>query len=102
MSISRRRCAPGCRRSTTSTCGSKNACTCVRRRRRKFARAGPGPRENTATGNERYVVGLDVGTSKIAPIVGEMTDDGGLDIVGIGLAESKGDEPWVEVNRTAA
>ena len=31
---------------------------------------------------ERYLVGLDVGTSKIAAIVGEMTDDGGLDIIG--------------------
>src|SRR3954463_4478315 len=102
MSISRRRCATGCRRSTTSTCGSKNAYTCVRRRRRKFARAGPGPRENTVARNERYVVGLDVGTSKIAAIVGEMTDDGGLDIIGIGLAESKGIRRGVVVNLEAA
>ena len=33
---------------------------------------------------ERYLVGLDVGTSKVTAIVGEMTDDGGLDIIGIG------------------
>src|SRR6188508_2473126 len=39
---------------------------------------------------ERYVVGLDVGTSTIAVIVGELMDDGGLDIIGIGMAESKG------------
>src|ERR1051325_4925305 len=39
---------------------------------------------------ERYLVGLDVGTSKVAAIVGEMMDDGGLDIIGIGLSESKG------------
>ncbi len=39
---------------------------------------------------ERYLVGLDVGTSKVAAIVGEMMDDGGLDIIGIGLADSKG------------
>ena len=39
---------------------------------------------------ERYLVGLDVGTSKVAAIVGEVMDDGGLDIIGIGLAESKG------------
>src|SRR4051795_4798421 len=102
MSISRRRCATGCRRSTTSICGSKNACTCVRRRRRKVARAGPDPRENTVARNERYVVGLDVGTSKIAAIVGEMTDDGGLDIIGIGLAESKGVRGGVVVNLEAA
>ena len=39
---------------------------------------------------ERYLVGLDVGTSKVSAIVGELMDDGGLDIIGIGLAESKG------------
>jgi cell division protein FtsA len=39
---------------------------------------------------ERYLVGLDVGTSKVAAIVGEVMDDGSLDIIGIGLAESKG------------
>ena len=39
---------------------------------------------------ERYLVGLDVGTSKITAIVGETTEDGGLDIIGIGLADSKG------------
>ena len=31
---------------------------------------------------ERYLVGLDVGTSKVTAVVGEMLDDGGLDIVG--------------------
>jgi len=39
---------------------------------------------------ERYVVGLDVGTSKVAAIVGEMMEDGTVDIIGIGLADSKG------------
>ena len=39
---------------------------------------------------ERYLVGLDVGTSKVAAIVGEVMDDGTLDIIGIGLADSKG------------
>src|ERR1017187_4423305 len=39
---------------------------------------------------ERFLVGLDVGTAKVSAIVGEMMDDGGLDIIGIGLAESKG------------
>src|ERR1041384_7370618 len=39
---------------------------------------------------ERYLVGLDVGTSKVSAIVGEMMDDGSLDIIGIGLADSRG------------
>ena len=51
---------------------------------------------------ERYLVGLDVGTSKITTIVGETTDDGGLDIIGIGLAESKGIRRGVVVNLEAA
>src|SRR5256885_8831129 len=51
---------------------------------------------------ERYLVGLDVGTSKIAAIVGEITDDGGLDIIGLGLADSKGIRRGVVVNLEAA
>src|SRR4029450_13858878 len=43
-----------------------------------------------------------VGTSKIAAIVGEMTDGGGLDIIGLGLAESKGIRRGVVVNLEAA
>ena len=51
---------------------------------------------------EHYLVGLDVGTSKIAAIVGESLDDGGLDVVGIGLVESKGIRRGVVVNLEAA
>jgi cell division protein FtsA len=51
---------------------------------------------------ERYVVGLDVGTSKVAATVGEMLDDGSLDIVGIGVAESHGIRRGVVVNLEAA
>ncbi|HVC19549.1 MAG TPA: cell division protein FtsA [Vicinamibacterales bacterium] len=54
------------------------------------------------TRKERYLVGLDVGTSKIAAIVGEMLDDDGLDIVGIGTAESRGIRRGVVVNLEAA
>jgi cell division protein FtsA len=51
---------------------------------------------------ERYIVGLDVGTSKIAAIVGETADDGCLDIVGLGVAESRGIRRGVVVNLEAA
>ncbi|MFN8062937.1 MAG: cell division protein FtsA [Vicinamibacterales bacterium] len=51
---------------------------------------------------ERYLVGLDVGTSKVAAIVGEMLDDGQLDIVGIGLADSRGIRRGVITNLEAA
>lgn len=51
---------------------------------------------------ERYVVGLDIGTSKIAAIVGEMMDDGSLEIIGIGVSESKGIRRGAVVNLEAA
>lgn len=51
---------------------------------------------------ERYLVGLDVGTSKTTAIVGEMLDEGGLDIVGMGVAESHGIRRGVVVNVDAA
>jgi len=47
---------------------------------------------------ERYLVGLDVGTSKTTAIVGEALDDGALSIVGMGVAESHGIRRGVVVN----
>jgi cell division protein FtsA len=51
---------------------------------------------------ERYLVGLDVGTSRVTAVVGESMDDGTLDIVGIGGAESRGIKRGVVVNVDAA
>src|SRR5687767_4822899 len=51
---------------------------------------------------ERYIVGLDVGTSAVVCVVGEGLDDGSLDIVGIGVAESRGIKRGVVVNLEAA
>jgi cell division protein FtsA len=51
---------------------------------------------------ERYLVGLDVGTSKVTAVVGEITDDGRLDIIGLGLADSRGIRRGVVVNLEAA
>ncbi len=51
---------------------------------------------------ERYLVGLDVGTSKVAALVGEVVDDQNLDVVGLGVAESKGIRRGVVVNLEAA
>lgn len=52
--------------------------------------------------NERYVVGLDIGTSKVCTVVGEMLDDGSVDIIGLGMAESKGLKRGAVVNLEAA
>src|SRR6187549_417649 len=51
---------------------------------------------------ERYVVGLDVGTSTVCCVVAEALDDGSLDIVGIGVSESRGIKRGVVVNLEAA
>jgi cell division protein FtsA len=51
---------------------------------------------------DRYLVGLDVGTSKVCAIVGEALDDGSVDVVGIGVAESRGIRRGVIVNLEAA
>jgi cell division protein FtsA len=51
---------------------------------------------------ERYLVGLDVGTSKVAALVGELADERNLEVVGLGVAESKGIRRGVVVNLEAA
>jgi cell division protein FtsA len=51
---------------------------------------------------ERFLVGLDVGTSKTTAIVGETLDDGALSIAGMGVAESQGIRRGVVVNVDAA
>jgi cell division protein FtsA len=51
---------------------------------------------------ERYLVGLDVGTSRVTAVVAESMDDGTLDVVGIGVAESRGIKRGVVVNVDAA
>ncbi|HEY7449330.1 MAG TPA: cell division protein FtsA [Vicinamibacterales bacterium] len=51
---------------------------------------------------ERYLVGLDVGTSKIAAIVGELMDDGTVEIIGLGEADSRGIRRGAVVNLESA
>ncbi|NIB40054.1 cell division protein FtsA [Pseudomaricurvus alkylphenolicus] len=52
-----------------------------------------------AQANEnRMIVGLDIGTSKVVAIVGEISSDGELEIVGIGSHRSTGLKKGVVVN----
>src|SRR6056297_2447064 len=46
---------------------------------------------------ENLIVGLDIGTTKICAIVGNLTDEG-IDIVGIGTSPSKGLRKGVVIN----
>jgi len=48
--------------------------------------------------DKNLIVGLDIGTSKVAAIVGEVTPDGTIDVIGIGTAPSKGLKKGVVVN----
>ena len=43
----------------------------------------------TANEEKRMIVGLDIGTSKVVAVVGEVDADGNIDIVGIGSHPSK-------------
>lgn len=50
----------------------------------------------------RYVVGLDVGTTKTCTIICEVDDEGGLEVAGVGSAESRGLRRGVVVNLDGA
>ncbi len=49
-------------------------------------------------GPQKMLVGLDIGTSKVVAIVGEMTAEGGVEIVGLGSHPSRGMKKGVVVN----
>ncbi|WOJ94948.1 cell division protein FtsA [Congregibacter variabilis] len=51
-----------------------------------------------AVKDRRMIVGLDIGTSKVVAIVGEVTADGTMEVVGIGSHPSKGMKKGVVVN----
>jgi len=48
-----------------------------------------------------YIVGLDIGTKKIAAIIGELTENKKIEIIGIGTSESRGLRKGVVVNLDA-
>ena len=46
----------------------------------------------------KMIVGLDIGTSKVVALVGEVGEDGTIEIVGIGTHPSRGLKKGVVVN----
>ena len=44
------------------------------------------------------LVGLDIGTSKVAAVVAELRPDGSYEVIGMGQSESKGLKKGVVVN----
>jgi cell division protein FtsA len=53
---------------------------------------------NRARENKKLIVGLDIGTSKIAAIVAELKPEGGFEIIGMGSHPSRGLKKGVVVN----
>ena len=51
-----------------------------------------------ADSDVQRIVGLDIGTNKVAAIVAEVGDDGELEIIGIGTHHSRGLKKGVVVN----
>ncbi|CAK0750537.1 cell division protein FtsA [Gammaproteobacteria bacterium] len=47
---------------------------------------------------KRLIVALDIGTSKVMAIVGEVDEDGGLEVIGVGTQPSRGLRKGVVVN----
>ena len=48
--------------------------------------------------HNKMIVGLDIGTSKVVAIVGELTPDGNIEVVGVGCHQSRGLKKGVVVN----
>jgi cell division protein FtsA len=48
--------------------------------------------------SQRLLVGLDIGTSKVVAIVGELQDDNSLEVIGFGMHPSRGLKKGVVVN----
>ncbi|HSG87749.1 MAG TPA: cell division protein FtsA [Pseudomonadales bacterium] len=51
-----------------------------------------------ATSASQMIVGLDIGTSKVVAIVGEIGEDGSIEVIGIGSHPSRGLKKGVVVN----
>ena len=48
--------------------------------------------------DKKLIVGLDIGTSKVAAIVGEVSEGDGIEVIGIGIHPSRGLKKGVVVN----
>ncbi|MCG8123522.1 MAG: cell division protein FtsA, partial [Candidatus Thiodiazotropha taylori] len=52
----------------------------------------------TKRSEKNLIIGLDIGTSKVVAIVGEIKADNGIEIIGIGSHPSRGLKKGVVVN----
>ena len=62
-----------------------------------MARAG---NQKTLAQKDRYIFGLDLGTSKTCALACRRNEEGKLEVAGLGVAESRGYAPLIEGSRT--
>ena len=60
------------------------------------------PKETRKGGNRSILTGLDIGTSKIGVVIGELTEKGAIQILGVGMSPSEGLRQGVVINLDAA
>ena len=48
--------------------------------------------------DKKLIVGLDIGTSKVSAVVGEVSDERGVEVIGIGIHPSRGLKKGVVIN----
>ncbi len=60
------------------------------------------PKENRKSTERHIITGLDIGTSKIGVVIGEVSEDGRLLILGVGMSPSDGLRQGVVINLDAA
>jgi len=48
--------------------------------------------------DKKLIVGLDIGTSKVSAVVGEVSEEAGIEVIGIGIHPSRGLKKGVVVN----
>ena len=60
------------------------------------------PRENRRNMNRRIITGLDIGTSKIGVVIGDVSETGDVQVLGVGMSPSEGLRQGVVINLDAA
>lgn len=60
------------------------------------------PKESRRVGDRRFLTGLDIGTSKIGVVIGEVLEEQDVQVLGVGVSPSEGLRQGVVINLDAA
>src|SRR5476649_2846621 len=83
--------------SPTSTCATATALRSAGRQAVRAARSRTEAKMPKRS-DRSVIVGLDIGTSKVVALVGEITADGAIEVIGLGSQPSRGLKKGVVVN----